>query len=214
MFVLAAAAAVAACGPAIGAGAGANVSALEGLAYVYQCERDERFVVRVEADSVRLHRELLSTTLPQTRAASGTRYSAGGMTFWSRGLEARLETPADTLVACRGTPASTPWEVSRLLGYDFRAVGQEPGWVVEVDLDRRMHVLAEYGAVEFFTREPEMQAPAPGTTTYLADSPEGVVVLEVRSEPCQDIMSGEAFPKSVTLRLGGEEYEGCGGEAG
>ena len=36
------------------------------------------------------------------------------------------------------------------------------------------------------------------------------VVLRVREERCQDIMSGEEFPATATLELGERVLEGCG----
>lgn len=178
--------------------------------YVYLCDVDVRFVVRVQEDSVRLSRGVNHVTLPQVRAASGTRYGNDSITFWSKGLEARLETPADTVVGCHGTPADTPWEASRLLGYELRAVGQEPGWMVEVESDRRMHVLADYGQIEFEVAAPIATEGPNGEMVYRAPSGEHRVEVRVLESPCQDTMSGERFPLTVHLQLDGTEYHGCG----
>ncbi len=35
-------------------------------------------------------------------------------------------------------------------------------------------------------------------------------VVEILGEPCEDIMSGEQFPASVTIRLSDTTLEGCG----
>lgn len=178
--------------------------------YVYRCAEDVRFVVRVQEDSVRLSLGMDHFTLPQALAASGTRYTNDSITFWSKGLEARLETRADTLVGCQGTPADTPWEASRLLGYEVRAVGQEPGWMVEIEPDRRMHVLADYGQIEFEMDAPIERAGPNGETVYRAPPGEHRVEVRVLESPCQDTMSGEDFPLTVHLLLNGTEYQGCG----
>lgn len=178
--------------------------------YVYRCGEDADFVVRFVGDSVRLQRDLDVVVLRQAVSASGARYARDGMVFWDKGGTARIETPAGAFQDCAGRRAETPWEVSALLGYDFRAVGQEPGWMVEIAEGRRVHVLADYGEVEFFTSAPRIETGPDGATVHRADSELGEVVVSVREEACEDVMSGQRFPRSVTLALEGRVLEGCG----
>jgi uncharacterized membrane protein len=198
------------CSSVVPAGEGEPFAADPPGAYVYRCDGERLLLVRVLGDSIRVQEDLYIVTLPRVVSASGARYGAHGVTFWSRGTEAMFELPHGRLERCRGYRAGTPWEASRLLGYDFRAVGQEPGWVVEIDVDRRMHVLADYGEVEFFTARPTVAALAGGTTEYRAGSSAGEVVVTVHERPCEDVMSGEAFPRTVMLGYDGREFSGCG----
>ena len=115
------------------------------FALVFQCPDGTAFVGRERGDSIEVTYGTESFTLAPAMAASGARYSDGTREFWSRGAEARLEAPGYSLQGCVAAAADDPWQVSRLLGYDFRAIGQEPGWMVEVESGRRMHVLADYG---------------------------------------------------------------------
>lgn len=180
------------------------------LTYVYDCGEDVRFVTRFAGDSVHLERDLYRVVLPLAISASGARYARDGVEFWDKGGVARLETPAGEYVGCQGQPAETPWEVAALLGYDFRAVGQEPGWLAEIEEGRRIHVLADYGEVEFFTGEPTAGGDAGGTIVYRAGSERGEVVVTVREEACADVMSGERFPRAVSLTFGERALQGCG----
>lgn len=179
------------------------------FAYVFQCPDGEAFVTRFRGDSVQVEYEVDTFTLPHAISASGARYSDGTRVLWNKGTEALLETPTDTLAGCQAVGADDPWEVARLLGYDFRAVGQEPGWLVEVTLGRRMHVLADYGEIRFMTGEPTVEQ-SEAETVYRARGEETQVVLRIRDEPCQDIMSGEDFPAAATLELGDRVHQGCG----
>lgn len=179
------------------------------FAYVFQCPDGEAFVTRFRGDSVQVEYEVDTFTLPQAVSASGARYTDGTHLLWNKGTEALLETPADTLAGCQAVGADDPWEVARLLGYDFRALGQEPGWLVEVALGRRMHVLADYGDIQFLTDAPTVERSA-GETVYRAEGAGGQVMLRVRETSCQDIMSGEEFPASATFELGDRVHEGCG----
>src|SRR5688572_8216226 len=77
-------------------------------------------------------------TLPQVVAASGGKYSDGLNTFWSKGNEATFELDGRTQ-SCRGV--RDPWLEATGRGIDFRAVGQEPGWYLEIDSERSMHLV-------------------------------------------------------------------------
>lgn len=181
------------------------------FAWVYQCTQADRFVVRFTADdSARVEWDGERVTLPQAISASGARYTDGTVTYWDKGGIARFETPADTFIDCPSRPAADPIELSRLLGYEFRAVGQEPGWLVQIDSGRRMHVLADYGEVEFFTGPPEVQH-TDGVTLYRGRHGDSAVTVTVRDTPCQDVMSSEPYPATVTLEIDGRTWEGCGG---
>jgi heat shock protein HslJ/membrane-bound inhibitor of C-type lysozyme len=217
---LLAAALLAACGPTGAAGgdpapdaaaapeAGAEASA-EGERWVYRCEAGDAFSARVQGDSVTVRDGMRTHTLPRVESASGARYGAGGVTFWSRGEEATLETPDGRRRTCTGEVAADPWNEARLLGYDFRAVGQEPGWLLEIAEGRWIHLAADYGE-----RVIHVPAPAPieagGATVYDARTEAHALRVEIERTPCQDTMSGESFPATVRVTLDGQEYRGCG----
>jgi uncharacterized membrane protein len=141
-------------------------------------------------------------------------------------------TPADTGVRPAGSPdpaapgtragaadhdppsdvtESGPWQDARARGIDFRAVGQEPGWFLEIDDDRSILFAYDYG-----TERRTAPTPPPyhdqhsRRLTYraVADSRELVIVIE--DGPCFDTMSGEAFEKIVTVSFEAREYRGCG----
>jgi putative lipoprotein len=208
MVRLASAAVVAAC--ASPGERAEDISRLTPATYVFTCAGDYRFSARVTADSVHLGRSEGDVSLPQVEAASGARYTAGGVTFWSKGMAAALETPAGSHRDCTGVLAETPWAVARLLGNDFRAVGQEPGWMVEIDEGRGMHVIADYGEVDFQTPAPSTRRSDDGTIVHTARTSDHAVTITITDVECQDVMSGEEFPVSVTLELDGREYRGCG----
>lgn len=88
---------------------------LEPYRYVYRCEGDFRFAVRVGPGAATLDLDNRELVLPQQVAASGTRYAAGGVTFWSKGLLALLETPERSYRDCVGQPAWTSEAATSML---------------------------------------------------------------------------------------------------
>ena len=145
-------------------------------------------------------------TLPHVMAASGARYTDGMSTFWSKGRGATFETDGRT-VACM--PVSDPWQQAMERGIEFRAVGQEPGWVLEIDDGARMHLLYDYAE-----HEVTMPAPPPVrtdvSTTYEAATPMHRLRVVVEARPCADAMSGDASPVTVAVVIDGRTLGGCG----
>jgi heat shock protein HslJ len=90
----------------------------------------------------------------------------------------------------------------------WTARGQEPGWILTIEngnadftyaYGEQNHkaVLAAATAVE-------------GGYEYL-EGPGGLAVT-VLAKPCADVMSGLPYPETVTVALGEEVFQGCGGE--
>ncbi len=145
-------------------------------------------------------------TLPQAVSASGARYTDGRVTFWNKGSEATLESSGTTRT-CR--TVRDPWQEARARGIEFRAVGQEPGWYVEIDHEGDLHLFYDYGEKQLTT-----PAPAPvvsgDRTTYAANSGSARVTVFAERRMCQDAMSGEPFPLDVRVTIDGRELRGCG----
>jgi uncharacterized membrane protein len=102
-----------------------------------------------------------------------------------------------------------PWSDARARGVDLRAIGQEPGWYLEIDHGTSMRVVYDYAE-----RQASLPAPEPvtsgRTTTYDAETSEHRVRVIVDERPCSDVMSGEAFPCTVTVEIDGRTLRGCG----
>ena len=118
---------------------------------------------------------------------------------------------APSPASANGDPRRSVWEHAKLEGVDFRAVGNEPGWLLEIRNGRSILLVSDYGA-----RRDRFPAPEPRVETDAArtryETREGdhrlTVVLEGRS--CRDSMSGEAFETRVTVTLDDRTLRGCG----
>jgi len=145
-------------------------------------------------------------TLPQVVSASGARYSNGPVTFWNKGREATFETNGRTQT-CR--ERREPWQEAADRGVDFRAVGQEPGWFLEIDKGKQIRLVYDYAEHEIVT-----PVPAPtikGTSTlYDAMVESHRLTIVVEEAPCTDAMSGEAFPRRVSVTIDARTLHGCG----
>lgn len=182
----------------------------QGRVHVYICPDDYRFSVQLIGDTALVTLPDQELRLPQVVAASGTRYAAGGVVFWSKGAEAILETPAGTHEGCQGQPVDSPWEVSRLLGFEFRGVGQEPGWIIEIDTGQMIRLVLDYGERRYYLPAPEPVRRPNGDLVYEVRADEVSATVLIAERTCQDVMSGEESTHTVTVTIDGREYRGCG----
>jgi uncharacterized membrane protein len=148
--------------------------------------------------------------LPHEPAASGARYSDGGIVLWSKGDAITLQQPGEPTRTCRNDRARAIWEHAKLSGVDFRAVGNEPGWHLEITADS-IRLVTDYGARRRFMPTPERRTDAvTGRTVYRVVAEGEAVEILLEPGPCRDTMSGEEFETTVTVVLEGGTLRGCG----
>jgi putative lipoprotein len=199
---------VAACGGApVVTGAGGPSGA---WSYVYSCEGDVRFSVRMAGDVAYLTLDGLRSELARDPQVTG-RYSGDGYALTREDERATLVAPARTLSGCEGEASASVWEDAALRGVTYRALGQEPGWYVEVTPGRSLLFVGDYGEAVVLGGAPTMTIDeARGQTTYSATGPAGPILLSVDRHACIDVMSGEGFPTRAVVTVDGVTHQGCG----
>lgn len=177
----------------------------------YQCGE---IVVGVsgDADADTLSLSLSGRRLMLARSAGdgGSHADGAGNRFQRQDGRASLVLSGERPRDCTPTDRESPWDQAAARGVIFRAVGQEPGWVAEVNGDpSRLTAQLDYGErglqVEPAEPLPGQQTGFHGKSTHDED-----VRLEIRREECADGMSGERFEARATLFVAGQRYEGCG----
>lgn len=117
--------------------------------------------------------------------------------------------PGETTVAPGAVPAS-PWEAAAARGVVLRAVGNEPGWFMEVDRGPAptLRATLDYGDRTLTVQGAQVLDDPPG---YRGTTAGGTsVLMQVRREACSDGMSDRSYEASVTLRVDDATYRGCG----
>ena len=105
-------------------------------------------------------------------------------------------------------PLPSVWEQAQARGVVLRAVGNEPGWLLEIDDDDRALLLTDYGAWRrTFTVFVNGDADGMEFTATVDDKP-----LHATFTPasCSDTMSDRTYPLRVTVTLGDQAFNGCG----
>ncbi len=101
------------------------------------------------------------------------------------------------------------WHRAKLRGVAFRAIGQEPGWLLEITNGTEILLVTDYGQNR--NRYPYVEPvefKGERRTQFVLES-DGVTV-EIRGQRCTDVMSGEEFEVSVSIIMTDRRLEGCG----
>lgn len=156
--------------------------------------------------------ELAAEADPTRALVLDARIEADGRVLWVTREPVRAEPGVELVLEPTGATepiAPEPLEEARRAGVTFRAVGQEPGWLLDVygdPLRPERIVYRTHYATETHTFERIARQSTDDAVTFRA---EGLEVV-VRDRPCRDTMSGEPFPATVSVRHAGRTAEGCG----
>jgi uncharacterized membrane protein len=101
------------------------------------------------------------------------------------------------------------WHAAKLRGVAFRAVGQEPGWLLEMTTGDKIVLVTDTGQTitEYPYVEPEVFQTQ--RKSIFSVKP-GELMVTIEGIKCNDTMSGEKFEVSVFIVLNGKQLNGCG----
>ncbi|MGB3617387.1 MAG: YbaY family lipoprotein [Catalinimonas sp.] len=171
-----------------------------------------RFTVRRQGERVRLYLGDRMLTLEPTDSADRYRAPGENVALTLRSDSARLQLSDRHIGPCLPDPQLTPWADARIRGVAFRAVGQEPGWTMEIKEDSLLFV-GDYGATHYTLAIDERRANRDAArVTYRASGGEHELLAVLTGRPCRDNMTGVSYGTTVTVRIDGREFKGCGRE--
>ena len=182
------------------------------VTHVYSCASDVRFSIREFGDVATIRQGTRTIALPRVRSATGVRYATDTTEFLNRGGSATLRIGGSRYTGCTAQLAPTPHDVARFLGVDYRAVGREPTWSLEIDEGQYMRFAIEGGAALY------MDVPAPAgdaaRRVYVMSPESGDFSAVIEAKPCRDGSTQIEYPNTVTVVYNGLPYPGCGGPLG
>lgn len=179
--------------------------------FVYNCADSLQFTAHVTPDSTWLFLSDTTLKVMPVKAGSGARYEGHSYLYWSKGNEAILQKPEGSLMTCQSVPEERSWAAAKLRGVDFRALGQEPGWFLELKKEKQLKYVGNYGRDTLIVKPSAPTINAQGRRiVYRSEDTQQMLKLVIADTPCTDSMSGFDFPQTVTVTVDGETYRGCG----
>lgn len=127
------------------------------------------------------------------------------------GQGAKITIMGKQLGDCKNDPRAAVWEAAKLRGVSYRAIGQEPPWILEIHRENGFLLSTGYEGndLRFPYTEPQSNA-AERSSRYRSDLRGEQISITIRGEPCHDSMSGEAFSSRVEVEWRGQTLRGCG----
>ncbi len=148
--------------------------------------------------------------MPIAVSASGARYADdAGNEFWTKGDSGTLLLAGEEQRKCSLAEGASPWETARARNVAFRAVGNEPGWYLELTPGKTVEVVADYGERKASLPAPESFEAAESKALSLK-SGSHALAFAVEKKTCSDGMSDAVYPYAVKMTLDGRDYAGCG----
>ena len=156
-----------------------------------------------------------AVSLPLAVSASGARYADHlGNEFWTKGSTGTLTRQGAAKVECvqQDAPpqAGSPWDKAKQRGVAFRAIGNEPGWLLEVGPGEAptLHAELDYGQRKLDIVKLQSLSGLMGYAGATNDGKKVRVVLERKAG--SDGMSDATYPVDAMFEVDGTQYRGCG----
>lgn len=151
-----------------------------------------------------------SVLLPPVSAASGARFSDGSTIYWSKGREATVERADGSTARCEEQRRLSIIEDAKLRGADYMAVGNEPGWKLEIAWDS-IRFVTGYATEHYRFATPQPLVDAENKrTTYRASADDHTLTVVITYDRCGDSMSDEEFEGTVEIQFDDAMLLGCG----
>lgn len=175
----------------------------------FVCEQ-EGLLVQTRGDVTTLTLQQQSYPVTVATHSAGAHYVSDQIDFQTSGHSATLTLANQPTRMCSEQPPMRPWAEAALRGIDYRATGNEPSWLLELDSDATIALTLDYGATQHTLPAPEPSFPEAGHTRYVTHAESGSLTLDIIDRDCTDTMSHQHFPQTVSVRWNKRDYQGCG----
>lgn len=189
-----------------------QVESIPAKTYVYECADKYSFTTSIGSNKAWLYLPEKTITLGHAFSLFSAKFNTGNTTLWVEDDVARLEIGAVMHEQCYNNPAKAVWAQAKLNGVDFRALGNNPSWILEIVQGKNI-IFADYSnklnRYLFDRPVPEIDKAA-SKTVYKVSNKNHALSITIIGTPCQDTVSGEAFDFSVQVKLDDQLFTGCG----
>ncbi len=176
--------------------------------FVYNCTDKYNFVVEVQKDVAWLFLPNKTVKAAQQKSASGAKYSVDNIVFWSKGYEATLDDGKQKYY-CKNDGIAATFERAKHKGVAFRAIGNEPGWTLEIISDNEVLFLTNLGQDKTHFKVTKKFSEH-NSIEYEMHSKYNVLHVRIENRSCQDTMADRTYESTVYINFDGVNMQGCG----
>ncbi len=101
------------------------------------------------------------------------------------------------------------FERAKLNGVAFRAIGNEPGWILEISSDKEVLFLTNLGQDKTYFEVIDKFSEH-DSTEYKMRSKQNFLLVRIEKRRCQDTMVDRVYESTVYINFDGVYMKGCG----
>ena len=185
------------------------VTSKEGSAFYYQCDNQFGFAAHGTENGITVELKNRPVTLNLNSVESGFHYSSGNISLQGKGDQAYFN-DGNRRYMCQIDRRKSIFEDARYRGAEVIAMGNEPGWKLELNRTGDMVYVGDYGTVSIRLPTPRSSHANKLPLVFAAKGAEHSLWLSIEERHCVDSMKGDDFDVSVSLVVDGRPLTGCG----
>jgi len=176
--------------------------------FVYNCNNNYNFVAELKNNEAWLFLPSKTVQVNKVESSSDVVYSSKKISYMHKGSKSTL-TVDKKVYNCSNDAIAATFEKAKLSGVAFRAIGNEPGWILEMTLDKEVVLLTSLGTVR--TNFTVVEKFSDGySMEYKMKSTHNTLFVRIEKRACKDTMVDRTYESMVYINFDGVNMQGCG----
>ncbi len=111
---------------------------------------------------------------------------------------------------CTNNPKEAVFESAKLRGFDFMALGNEPGWTLLL-MGNEIFYNGDYGSTYYRFKDAKLTTNQEKRfSIFEASKGTHKIVLKLEAKECKDTMADDTYETTVNIDINGKKLNGCG----
>ncbi len=175
--------------------------------YVFVCDNERNYVVEASSEMAWLFAPDGTRKLVAHKGLEPGVFGDDVYNLQIVNQQATLVKQDGLVLSCRNDARLASWERSKLGGADFRAVGNEPPWSLEIHEGQLIILRMGYDNKRYEFRKAKLLT---DRSARVSRWQAAGLELTVIGEECHDSMSEDSYETKVVVCWNGEKLQGCG----
>ena len=176
--------------------------------FVYNCTNNYHFVAELKNDEAWLFLPSKTVQINKVESSSDVVYLSKQISYLYEGSKSTL-TVDKKVYNCSNDAIAATFEKAKLSGVAFRAIGNEPGWILEMISDKEVVFLTSLGTVK--TAFTVVEKFSDGySMEYKMKSTYNTLFVRIENRECKDTMVDRTYESMVYINFDGVNMQGCG----
>ena len=124
-------------------------------------------------------------------------------------LSAEIDKSNDNLKESENDGIAATFERAKLNGVTFRAIGNEPGWILDIISEEEVMLHTNLGQDKTMFKVVTTYKEK-NVTEYKMKSENNTLFVRIENRVCKDTMVDRSYASTVYMNFDGHELRGCG----